>query len=367
MAAVPEVGIEVDPKNYDGALRDVLEVVRPAWKRDDIHFKFLVQGYMNHVLACYIDEDNKNDWIVARIFGTDIEFGQQRDVEIRNSKLYAEREIGPPVYGIFKNGLLFKFMTGKTYSWTDVISAFRDIKLCKAVAREMANIHCEKSYKLAIEKYDIHQAKRVEDIFEEMLTKPWPDVIIDEETTKWFTSEVPPMEERLREVRMLLERFKDDSITETFCHGDFNPTNVIYDEDNDKVTMIDFESSSISYPTYDFSAFFSTAASGLTSDPEGMMFSPEFKRDFLYEYLRERNRLDGGPGEVDERLLAKYAAMVEVTEICMNYFWFILSPMMALAPPRHGHDNKFFLRFALGRLQYYNRHRERMLAITIPK
>ena len=93
--------------------------------------QMLQQGYVNHMLACFIDQDNKDDWIVARIFGTAIaEAFFQRDVEVKNSKLYAEQKIGPPVHGAFKNGILFGFVKGKTFFWDD-ISAFRDIRLPK--------------------------------------------------------------------------------------------------------------------------------------------------------------------------------------------------------------------------------------------
>jgi phage pi2 protein 07 len=39
MAAIPELDIEVDQKNYEEGLRKVLKVVRPAWNGDDIKFK----------------------------------------------------------------------------------------------------------------------------------------------------------------------------------------------------------------------------------------------------------------------------------------------------------------------------------------
>jgi hypothetical protein len=39
MAEIPELDIEVDEKNYEVGLREVLKVVRPNWERDDIKFK----------------------------------------------------------------------------------------------------------------------------------------------------------------------------------------------------------------------------------------------------------------------------------------------------------------------------------------
>ncbi|XP_064630295.1 ethanolamine kinase 1-like [Lineus longissimus] len=366
MAAIPVLDITVDPKNYEEGLRDVLQTLRPAWKRDDIKFKYLTQGYVNHMLACYIDEDNKDDWIVARIFGTDLDFGQQRDVEIKNSKLFAEIGIGAPVYGAFKNGLLFKFIKGKTFFWTD-LSAFRDIKVCKAVARAFAKVHCKETHKLAVEKYDIHKAKNMEDMIKEWFSKPFPEVIIDEETTKWYTSQVPTLEERQKEAKMLLERFNLAITPKTYCQGDANPTNLIYDEENDKVFLCDFECAGINQPISDLVSFLGGAASGMMPDPEGTEFSPEFKREFLHEYLRERNILDGEPEEVDEMLLTKYLTQMDIMELSWHYFWHLSAPMLAIAPARHGNDNKFFLKMGISRLEYFRKNRERMMAIVVPE
>ncbi|XP_064625328.1 ethanolamine kinase 1-like [Lineus longissimus] len=366
MAAIPELDIVVDQKNYEKGLRDVLKVVRPTWKSEDIKFKYLTQGYSNHMLACFIDEDNKDDdWIVARIFGTDLDFGQQRDVEVKNSKLFAEREIGPTVYCVFKNGLLFQFIKGKTFFWTD-LSAFRDIKLCKAIAREMAKVHCKKTYKQAVEKYNIDKAKNIEVILEELVVKPWPECIIDEETTKWYNSKVPSMEERQKEMKMLMELLRVKSIPKALCHGDCNPTNVIYDEENDKATLVDYEGAGISMPILDIAGFLGSAAYGFSPDPEGLDYTPEFKREFMMEYFREKNKLDGEPEEVDERVLSTYLTMLEIADIGFNYFWHMMATLLATAPTSHG-DNSFFLKVGVSRLEYYYKHRERMLAMPIPE
>jgi hypothetical protein len=45
-----------------------------------------------------------------------------------------------------------------------------------------------------------------------------------------YTGQVPSMEERKKEVDLLLERL-NSSIPDTFCQGDSNPTNMIYDEE----------------------------------------------------------------------------------------------------------------------------------------
>ena len=52
--------------------------------------------------------------------------------------------------------------------------------------------------------------------------------------------------------------------------------------------------------------------------------SPEKLREFLHTYLEERNRLDKGSPEVDEKDLDKLCKMVEMHEIVSGVFRYTL-------------------------------------------
>ena len=76
--------------------------------------------------------ENKDDWLVARIFGITLDFFNvhKREKEFVTSKLMSELEIGPPVYATFTNGIISGFVQGKTFFWND-LTPFRDVKLLK--------------------------------------------------------------------------------------------------------------------------------------------------------------------------------------------------------------------------------------------
>jgi hypothetical protein len=88
------------------------------------------QGYVNRMLACSVS-DNQDQWLVARIFGSGLDpaggLGFRRQREVNCSKGLAELNLGPPVHATFRNGLLFGFVTGTPFSWSD-LSTFRELK-----------------------------------------------------------------------------------------------------------------------------------------------------------------------------------------------------------------------------------------------
>jgi hypothetical protein len=79
--------------------------------------------------GAYVDEDNKSDWVVARVFDTKVDiveqFGFAKEYEFKASKLFSEIGVGPPVLGIFKNGLVIGFVHGTLYGWAE-LTPFRD-------------------------------------------------------------------------------------------------------------------------------------------------------------------------------------------------------------------------------------------------
>lgn len=61
--------------------------------------------------------------------------------------------------------------------------------------------------------------------------------------------------ERYRDITKRLQDLSNaESETEVFCHGDFNPSNIIITENN-QVSLIDFGSASLQHPLWDVAAF----------------------------------------------------------------------------------------------------------------
>ena len=58
-----------------------------------------------------------------------------------------------------------------------------------------------------------------------------------------------------------------------------------------------------------------TSSTGVAHDPEGLYFSDEFKREFLHEYFKEKNKLDGVEEGVDEKLVDRYLALINYMQI----------------------------------------------------
>ncbi|XP_064642610.1 ethanolamine kinase 1-like [Lineus longissimus] len=348
--------------NQDGLLK-MLAKLRPAWKKDDIKIEPLQQGLVNHMLLCKANE-NKDEWLVARIFGITVEgFIQNRQKELIHTKLMADLKIGPPLYATFTNGLVSGFTKGTTYFWTD-LSAFKNIKLLKAVARAMAKIHCETTRRIAVDEYRVEKVKPMMDVLKDF-TLEWPEVIVDEETTKWFNSEVPTQGERIKELDLVFGGLKvvTDNIRGhelSFCHNDCNPTNVIYDEKEDHVTFVDFEMCGLAEPLMDLSNFLVTSATGLAPDPQGLYHSPEVSREVVLTYFREINKHDNIRDDVTEDKIQETLDIIEIIAIALLYFFHIAAVKIASLPER-SMDPKIFLGLSLARLKCYWRDRARMI------
>ncbi|XP_064642119.1 ethanolamine kinase 1-like isoform X1 [Lineus longissimus] len=364
-AQVLNLNITVDKENNRDGLLKVLAKLRPAWKEDDIKIEPLQQGFINHMVLCKANE-NKDEWLVARIFGIIVEgFMQNRQKELIHTKLMADLKIGPPLYATFTNGLVSGFAKGKSYFWTD-LSAFKDTKLLKSVARAMAKMHCEATRLVAVDEYGVEKARTMMDVLSDCIHE-WPKVIVNEETTKWFNSEVPTQEERRKELELVfgyMQAMMDGRYGDKipFCHNDCNPTNIIYDEENDHVTFVDFEMCGLGEPLADLGNFLISSAIGFAPDPQGLYHSPEVSREVVLTYLEEINKHDNIHDEVMEEQIQDTLDMVEVVAIAQLYFFHVALAKLANIPER-SLDPKMFLGMSIARLKCYWRDRARMFEL----
>ncbi|XP_064641041.1 ethanolamine kinase 1-like isoform X2 [Lineus longissimus] len=290
---VADIDVTVDKENYRDGLMQILLVIRPHWKAEEVRFKSMRQGYINLMLVCLVN-DNQEEWLVARIFGSGLDpagcLGFRRQREVKCSKALAELKLGPPVYASFRNGLIFGFVAGKQYGWADV-TAFREMKTARAVARALAHLHSKRTTDYTLAKYGILEGQSHNTIMKQLLDN-WPQVIIDEETTAWVNNQIPPLKDRQAEFDLLLNRFDALNIPETLCHGDPNPTNMIYNEQEDSIILVDYEMVGMMNPLYDLAGFMGTSAFGLLPDIESLEHTKDYQRTFVKEYLEKLAIID---------------------------------------------------------------------------
>ncbi|XP_064651087.1 ethanolamine kinase 1-like [Lineus longissimus] len=356
---IPYVDVVVNKESPRDGLLKVSAYARPRWKEDDIKIELLQQGFINHMFLCKVN-GNETDWLVARIFGVAVDAKiDKRKSELSNSKLMSELGIGPPVYATFRNGLIFGYVMGKTYFWTD-FSAFKDGKLLNAVARLIAKLHSKATKQIAIEKYGVSLGSDIGKVVNDLSEMGWPDVIVDEETTQWFLSQVTTEDVRKKELTLILDSIRNLGEERIFCHNDCNPTNVIFDEENDRVTLVDFEMCGLGQPFGDLTMILHLSATGYDPTPDNR-HSVELQKEFIRTYLAELKRLDGSSSDVTDKEVERLREITEAYFIAMTFFFHIIA--VRLVSPGRPIDPKVLLGTSTTRLKWYWKNRDRMLEI----
>ena len=83
---------------------------------------------------------------------------------------------------------------------------------------------------------------------------------------------MPSKSEVFREIDWLRGVVEAQNVPVVFCHNDLFERNIIYDEETDKVSFIDFEISDYNYQAYDFGFFFTYKVGKKTTQKSRIYF-----------------------------------------------------------------------------------------------
>lgn len=172
-----------------------------------------------------------------------------RTAEKRNIKFLHEHGLAPKLYATFINGLVYEFVPGCTLNNTTL----QDPKIWRLVAKNMANMH-----KLPINLCGVGEGK-----VEPMLkTKSLrflsliPDRFTDPVKDQRVKATLPTKDGFISEFHNLYEILEKTKSPILFCHNDLLPGNVIYTEDNNSVTFIDYEYAEPNFQAFDIGNHF---------------------------------------------------------------------------------------------------------------
>ncbi|XP_064624091.1 ethanolamine kinase 1-like [Lineus longissimus] len=362
----PHVDVEVDSQDYKDALLEILAVIRPKWKKDAVRFKPLAQGMINLMLTCYVSEEVDETAVVARIFATNFAgVTMSRENEFGCTKCFAELGIGPEVYCTFKNGICSAYVSGSFFTWED-ISAFRDIKVGKLVAKEFAKIHCDATLKMS-SKYNIGKGMDANEMIGLML-EAWPIPIANPELHEKFYKDMYTADEFRRETALFAGDVQGgfEGIKDTLCHNDPNATNFIYQEDQGRTVLIDYEMSGLGSPIRDLGTYICMSALSIKDgDVDLKKHSPEYVRTFARTYLEELKKLNGDNSPVTDQLVEKYNILIERSILVFFLFTAIFIPQFVGSSDKV--DPKTMIEVTLGRLDWYKKNKDRILKQEIPR
>ncbi|KAK9497648.1 hypothetical protein O3M35_004337 [Rhynocoris fuscipes] len=133
---VTNIDIFLDEYKVEESAFNILNYVRPDWKRSDLLYKVFTDGITNKLIGCWSAKD-PSDVILVRIYGKNTDLLIDREEEKSNFLLLHKCGYAPRLYATFRNGLAYAYLAGDTVSRSTV----RHITIYPLIAQTMAKIH----------------------------------------------------------------------------------------------------------------------------------------------------------------------------------------------------------------------------------
>jgi len=343
-----ELDINVDELNYEKGIIKILQVIRSNWKISDIKFKLFTDGITNKLVGCFYSdpESDFNDVILVRIYGNKTDLLIDRNAEKRNIKLLHGHKLAPQLYATFKNGLCYEYVPGVTPNSQSIYEP----KIWKLVATHMANMH----------KLPLSSSQSMEPMlktktlkFLDLIPDKFTDQTKDERVKTAFPS-VARLRDEFNELYSALEKTNSPVL---FCHNDLLPGNVIYTEESNKVTFIDYEYAEPNHQAFDIGNHFAEFP-GIGSDniiDYTKYPSREFQLEWLRVYLKEFNST---PDVTDDEVETLYK-QVNKFALASHFLWTCWSLIQA----EHSTIDFDFLRFGEIRYNEYLAKKDAFLSL----
>ncbi|XP_019865531.1 ethanolamine kinase [Aethina tumida] len=345
MDCVPHVSITVDGDEIEQGAGEILQVLRPQWKKCDIKFKLLTDGLTNKLVGCKLKDASDEDTVLIRVYGNKTDLLIDRKAESRNIILLNKVGLAPELYATFDNGLAYKFIPGSTLKPHTVT----DPVIYRLVAKRMANLH------------------RVQ-IPEETINRPslWtktqsfldlvPEIFSDANKHKKFEETIMSKKRISEEVQYLKEVLGKLQSPVVFAHNDLLLGNVIYTEEKGTVNFIDFEYAAPNYQAFDIANHFAEFA-GVDEVDYSKYPNKELQYDWLTTYLKEYNNRVPSISEVD-----RLYVQVNQFALMAHVFWGIWSLLQA----EHSDIDFDFMDYGALRFNEYLKRKEEFLALNLP-
>ncbi|XP_066141238.1 ethanolamine kinase isoform X1 [Euwallacea fornicatus] len=340
------ISVTVNENDLESGALKILQIIRPQWQVASIRFKLLTDGITNKLIGCLPDDAPETETVLVRVYGNKTDLLIDRKAETRNILLLSKHGLAPNLYATFENGLAYRFQPGCTLTKVSV----RRPEIYSLVAKKMARLHKVKVD--AVDKPSPFIWKKSRDFLNLV-----PEEFSAPKTRKRYKDLALPsqtdLNEEIIELQKILEKTKTPVV---FCHNDLLLGNVVFTEEENDVTFIDYEYAAFNYQPYDIANHF---AEFVGIDVNQLDYSKDFpskdfQKDWIRVYLQEFN--GSAPDEN------------QVEDLCTNVIKFVLVSHLfwgiwALIQAEHSNIEFDYLLFAKVRLdEYFAKKREYLSA-----
>ena len=297
--------ITVDDGKPEEGLSRILKAVKPDWDFAEVTRCPLSGGLINAMYCCHLEQDkDRNDAVIIRIFRGILAEGMDRDKEFLSIQVAQSAGCHAPLYAVFNNGLVYKYVPGRLPSLHD----FEKPEVIREVARAMFRLHksdvtsvdlLDRKGNRAVYDETVDNFDRIKVLADRLPSKPNnPDL---ENTYRRYRAEFPD-DVLYKELEFVLSIMREARLPLGFIHGDIHRNNMVLDNSG-QVSFIDFEFGSISYQYFDLGYFFVMWRIFAWCVPGDPPLTPEVRRQYLEAYLEAkcehegRDRKDVSPEE----------------------------------------------------------------------
>ena len=253
MIEMPKIRInKASRSKTESGVVKVLKKVRPDWPREDIILQRFTEGFSNIIYGGYV-LDKKSEMILVKVYGCEEE--ADKSAEILTMRLFAARHFGSRIFATFANGYVYEYAPGVPLNYELSI----DRNIYPIVARRVGEMH-------RVMKDQANTTKgHVFDTLRSWLTEV-PTALSNREYQSRYKKELPSkfaLERELSELEEILGESSPSANPLIFCHGDLNPSNIIYDASGQrKIVFIDLEFSGPNFVGFEIAQHFMTFVGG---------------------------------------------------------------------------------------------------------
>ncbi|KAJ3425472.1 ethanolamine kinase 1 [Anaeramoeba flamelloides] len=291
----------LDPENKLSILKELKTLNIPHWNNlseSNFVMKQFTAGITNKVYAL-VDTSGKAETLLLRVNGRKTEEIIDRDNELNFIWNLSKKKMGPQLYCVYPNALIYQFFDGKSISSEQM----RGKKLRTLIAKQLAQFHSVPT----------DEVKNRKDVFDVINT--WSQNFKKLSTNK---KQLEPNTKYSKIIKQLKEMLnKEIDCTVCICHNDLLSGNIVYNQKSESIQFIDFEYCSLNVPWFDLANHF-CEYSGFEMEKQ-LLPSKEIILDFLTHYLASRDNCT--PLQVNERDLQQSYFAVRMFMLVSLIYW----------------------------------------------
>ncbi|XP_041967052.1 ethanolamine kinase 1-like [Alosa sapidissima] len=331
--------ISVKEEEPHSGVMELLRILRPKWRTEDIKTKVFTEGITNQLMGCYTGcLRSSDDVVLVRVYGNMTDLYLDRHKEMDMFQILHEHGCGPKLYCSFDNGICYEFLHGMVLDGP----LLRQPDIYRLIAGEMAKIHSIKP----------RTSSPPQVVLWTKMSQFLQLVQESENETPMLRSLCVPgaaSVEALRSEMNELKRHLGHVYSPTvLCHNDLLTKNIIFNDTKGSVKFIDYEYADFNYQAFDIANHFNEFA-GVTTIDYGLYPSVALQLDWLTSYLRSSRSITGKGSAVSEQDAKNLYVTVCKFSLASHFFW----GLWAILQARYSTINFDFIKYAHARFKRY--------------